>query len=200
MSSQEKRNAGWLWFKIIIVFLIGLAIITVVDGFWQSTGDPGIVPEIHEDPVHSDAPYYQDHLIRRNANKNSPHSEEGFSSFINQSSENRKTLTSLLPEQYYYPNGPVVGQGFNAKGEITVHILEGYEISNETMDEIEYAIRSEFKPLGITDTHIVFYYDIVPVLSIKRWGEESTSIQRDLSKDGLSECTFTRARHFLGFS
>ncbi|OPY43731.1 MAG: hypothetical protein A4E40_00061 [Methanoregulaceae archaeon PtaU1.Bin059] len=174
MSPQEKRNASWLWFTIMIVFLIGLAIITVVDGFWQPTGDPGIVPEKHEDPVHSATPYYQDHLIRRNANKTSLHSEEGFSSFINQSSENRKTLTSLLPGKYYYPDGPVVGQGFNAKGEITVHILEGYEISNETMDEIEYAIRSEFKSLGIADACIVFYYDIPPVLSIKRWGEEKT--------------------------
>mgnify|MGYP001061490644 CR=1 FL=1 len=175
VSSQERRNAGRLWFAIIIVLLIGIAIITVVEGFWQPTGDPGTVPEIHEDPVQSDAPYYQDHLIRRNANRTSPQSEEGFSSFINQSSENRKKLTSFLPEQYYYPNGPVVGQGFNAKGEITVHILEGYEISNETMDEIEYAIRSEFKSLGIADAPIVFYYDILPVLSIKRWGEENTA-------------------------
>jgi len=43
------------------------------------------------------------------------------------------------------------------------------------MDEIEYAIRSELKTLGIADTHIVFYTDIVPVLSIKRWGEEKTA-------------------------
>jgi len=175
VSTQGKRTAGWLGFTIFIVFFIVLAIITVVDGFWQSAGNQGEVPGIHDDPVHSDAPYYQDYLIRRSANQTSPHSEEGFSSFISQSSENRKTLTCLLPEQYYYPDGPVVGQGFNAKGEITVHILEGNEIPNETMDEIEYAIRSELKTLGIDDADIVFYTDIVPVLSIKRWGEEKTA-------------------------
>ncbi|HOP68080.1 MAG: hypothetical protein WC164_04620 [Patescibacteria group bacterium] len=174
VSAQGKRTVIWLGFTICIVFFIVLAIITVVDGFWQPAGDQGVVPGIHEDPVDTDAPYYQDYLIRRSASKTSPHSEEGFSSFLNQSSENRKTLTCLLPGQYYYPDGPVVGQGFNAKGEITVHILEGYEISNETMDEIEYAIRSELKTLGIADTHIVFYTDILPVLSIKRWGEEKT--------------------------
>ena len=175
MSAQGKRTVVWLGFTICIVFFIVLAIIPVIKAFWQPAGDSGVMPGIHEEPVHADAPYYQDYLIRRSLNKTSPHSEEGFSSFINQSSENRKTLTRLLPEQYYYPNGPVVGQGFNARGEITVHILEGYGISNETMDEIEYAIRSELKTLGIDDARIVFYSDILPVLSIKRWGEEKTA-------------------------
>jgi hypothetical protein len=103
-----------------------------------------------------------------------PYSVKAFYSFINGSCENRKTLTKLVPERYYYPNGPVIGQGVNAYGEITVHILEGCEISNETMDEIEFAIRSESKTLEISDTPIVFYYDIMPVLTIKNWSDGTT--------------------------
>ena len=174
MSAQVKGTIIWLWLTISVVFIIGFALITTVMGFWQPAADLGMMPDISEDPMHDNAPYYQDYLIRRSANKTHPHSEEVFSSFLNQSSEKRKTLTSLLPEQYYYPNGPVVGQGFNARGEITVHILEEYEVSNETMDQIEYRIRSELKTLGIPDAPIVFYHDILPVLSIKRWSDEKT--------------------------
>ena len=178
MNVFTKKTVGCVFLICFWISLIGFANIITVNGFKiieQPEDDPGLIPDIQKGLLHCDTPYYQDYLIRRSVNGYVPYSEKAFYSFLNRSYENRKTLTKLLPERYYYPNGPVIGQGFNAYGEITVHILEGCEISNETMDEIEFAIRSESKILEISDTPIVFYYDIIPVLDIKNWSDGKTT-------------------------
>lgn len=164
MSILSNKVITCIFSLSLVIFLIGIVCIITVGGLEYSIENPVTLPNTTNESVDTNLPYYHDYMIRRSVTGPVLDTEDKINPFLNLSYDGREKLTGLLPERYYYPDGPVIGQGFNFQGEITVHILEGCKISNETMDEIEQIIRTGTQNPGVEYSPIVFYYDIMPVL------------------------------------
>ena len=64
--------------------------------------------------------------------------------------------------KYGYPNGPIIGQGYNYNGCMLLLVLEGSEIDANTLNSLYMIIKEEASKSGISDVPIVFTYENMP--------------------------------------
>ena len=64
-----------------------------------------------------------------------------------------------LNNKYFYPSGPVIAQGASVDGYLTVTILEGSEIDNETLDSLYQILEEEAIKVGIENVPVAFEYE-----------------------------------------
>jgi streptogrisin B len=64
---------------------------------------------------------------------------------------------------YFYPEGPVIGYGYNLEGYTEVTFLEGAVIEKPLMDEIYEIFDRRAREIGIQEVPLVFEFGEIPV-------------------------------------
>ncbi|MCK4500767.1 hypothetical protein KAU11_09715 [Candidatus Babeliales bacterium] len=64
---------------------------------------------------------------------------------------------------YFYPEGPVIGCGYNLEGYMTVTFLESTVIEKSLMDEIYEIFDRQARERGIQEVPVIFEFDTLPV-------------------------------------
>jgi len=113
-------------------------------------------------------PYYTPYLIYQSGKTTMPSDDEMKNEFFSE----LRTIVHSADESfmyiYYYPEGPILGLGYNYLGDIVVLVEENTSISYEMIFEIESNIRTISKNHGLNDISIVFMSDIIPILDKSR--------------------------------
>ncbi|WP_319506142.1 hypothetical protein [uncultured Methanolobus sp.] len=97
---------------------------------------------------------------------------------INQNSQ------AEIIERYAHPNGPVIAQGYSHGSYVSISILTGSDVDEETLDSIYNIIEQEANEVGIENVPVVFMYEDIPIEDEEQPDTEETDVESSIDEPG----------------
>jgi hypothetical protein len=85
-------------------------------------------------------------------------------------------------EKYAHPNGPVIAQGYAYGSYVSISILDGSDVDEETLDSIYNIIEQEANEVGIENVPVVFEYEEMAIVDEGQPDTEYVDVESSTDK------------------
>ncbi|WP_406671131.1 hypothetical protein V7O67_05220 [Methanolobus sp. ZRKC4] len=85
-------------------------------------------------------------------------------------------------EKYAHPNGPVIAFGYDYGSYVSISILAGSDVDEETLDSIYNIIEQEAKEGGIENVPVVFMYEEIAIVDEGQPDTEYVDVESSTDK------------------